>query len=75
MIGQIVAEDRDEANTVNTRINFEILSITTDTGDEVPEEMFYLANQDEEEGTVDLVAGIDMQGYFGTYILTIEVWF
>ncbi|KAK9739813.1 Cadherin domain [Popillia japonica] len=72
VIGQIVAEDRDEENTVNTRINFEILSITTDTGDEVPEEMFYLANQDEEEGTVDLVAGIDMQGYFGTYILTIE---
>ncbi|KRT82720.1 hypothetical protein AMK59_3049, partial [Oryctes borbonicus] len=72
LIGQIEAHDDDEAGTVNTRINFELLSITPPTGKEIPPGMFYLDNPNPDAGTVNLKTSINLEGYHGTYILEIK---
>ncbi|GJQ74066.1 hypothetical protein Trydic_g18988 [Trypoxylus dichotomus] len=72
IIGKITTNDRDEPGTINTRVNFEILDIIAVSGKEIPENMFDLENHDPDAGTIDVKTQIDLEGYHGTYELTIR---
>ncbi|XP_072929388.1 cadherin-AgCad1-like [Epargyreus clarus] len=66
----IYAPDRDEPDTDNSRVRYDILSLTLTNRDVEPPELFVMVNIDNVTG--ELETAMPLRGYWGTYAIGIR---
>ncbi|KAF5276238.1 hypothetical protein FQR65_LT04043 [Abscondita terminalis] len=76
VLDNVVARDKDEPNTDNSKIKFEILKITKDlnAGDDPPSDLFIIDVDDLTSGIGKFTANYDLRGYYGMYTALIKAY-
>ncbi|XP_031352921.1 protein dachsous-like [Photinus pyralis] len=73
-IGSIIATDKDEANTDNSKINFEIVEIVKvgDGAVDLPKDLFTIRVDNHFSAKATLLAGQALRSHYGTYEVKIK---